>query len=235
MPQRFRVDRRSAAAYLAVFTLACTPKAPAPLGPLDMAPVSRDQVAQWVAGTAPVGYRTVSFKWRWQDERGSAGGRGSARVAGPDSVRLDMAGPLGAGRSAGVVVGDSALWTDPPDAIERIVPSYPLMWALFGVARMPADGAVLRGLADSTVTSWQAVTGTDTVVYVRTRAKPALLTEVRQAGKVLGRVETTFDSLGQLATSRLTVPSLPARLDITFTSSASTAAFPPNLWMSGRP
>jgi hypothetical protein len=200
-----------------------------------MAPVTQEQVAEWVAATTPAGHRTVRFNWRWQDERGSAGGKGSARVAGPDSVRLDMSGPFGAGRSAGVVVGDSAIWTDPPDAIERIVPSYPLMWALFGVARMPSEGSTLRGLADSTVTSWQAVTGTDTVVYVRTRSKPALLTEVRQAGKVLGRVETTFDSLGQPATSRLTVPSLPARLDITFTSSAPTAAFPATLWTSGRP
>ena len=235
MPQRFRVDRRWPAAYLALFSLACASRQPAPLGPLDMAPVTRDQVAQWVAATTPEGHRTVRFNWRWQDERGAAGGKGSARVAGPDSVRLDMSGPFGAGRSAGVVVGDSALWTDPPDAIERIVPSYPLMWALFGVARMPADAAVLRGRADSTATSWQAVTGTDTVVYVRTRTEPRLMTEVRQAGKVLGRVETTFGPDGRPATSRLTVPSVPARLDITFTSSASTAAFPSDLWMSGRP
>ena len=235
MPQRFRVDRQAAAAYLALFTLACTPKAPAPLGPLDMAPVSREAVAGWVAATSPAGHRLVRFNWRWQDERGSAGGKGSARVAGPDSVRLDMSGPFGAGRSAGVVIGDSALWTDPPDAIERIVPSYPLMWALFGVARMPAEGVALVGRADSAATSWQAVTGTDTVVYVRTRTAPKLLTEVRQAGKVLGRVETAFGPDGRPTTSRLTVPSLPARLDITFTASDSTAPFPARLWMSGRP
>ena len=55
------------------------------------------------------------------------------------------------------------------------------------------------------MTSWQAVTGSDTVVYVRTHTRPALSTEVRQAGKVLGRVETTFGPDGRPATSRLTV------------------------------
>ena len=73
--------------------------------------------------------------------KSSAGGRGSARIAPPDSLRFDVAGPFGSGAASAAVVGERPLWAEPPDAIDKLVPNYPLMWAMFGVARLPADGA----------------------------------------------------------------------------------------------
>jgi len=235
MPQRFQFDPRRGASYLALTLIACSSSTPGSVVPEAAAPVGLDQVRQWVGETAPRGHRTYRFRWQLQDERGAAGGRGPGRLAAPDSVRLDVVGPLGAGRGAAVVVGDTAIWTDPPDVIERLVPSYPLMWAMFGIARMPADGAALRGAADSARTVWQAAEGADTVTYIRERSPARLVAEVRSAGKIIGRVETDLGADGQPATSRLNVPSVPARLNLTFTASAASAPFSPTLWRPGEP
>ncbi|HEU4830004.1 MAG TPA: hypothetical protein VFT04_12490 [Gemmatimonadales bacterium] len=187
-------------------------------------------MSTWVAASRPAGHRTVRFRWQLQDDRGAAGGRGTARIAAPDSVRLDVVGPLGAGRGAAVVVGDSARWTDPPDIIERLVPSYPLMWAMFGVERMPPSDAALRGSSDSAGTAWQWAAGSDTVTYLRRIAPARLIAESRQAGRIVGRVETELGPDGRPTISRLTVPSVPARLTLTFTASAPSESFPPDLW-----
>ncbi len=235
MLQRFLIDRHGVLIYLVLGLAACGPKRVESLVSPAAGPVTREQVAGWVAATAPTGYRLQRFRWQLQDERGAAGGHGSVRFAQPDSVRLDIAGPFGAGRAAAVVIGDSAAWTDPPDAIARLVPSYPLMWALFGAARMPAPNATLRGTETAVSTAWQYVSGIDSVAYVHmTGAQSHLLTEVRQGAKLLGRVDATLGPDGRAVSARLTVPSVPARLDLTFTASTTPPAFTPDIWLPGQ-
>ncbi len=191
---------------------------------------------EWVEGTIPRDYTLYRFKWLFRDERASAGGRGSARVAAPDSMRFDVTGPFGSRTGSAVVVGDSAVWADPSNAIEELVPNYPLLWALFGVARLPGEGAVLRGHGDAKFTAWQYAEASDTVDYVHTVGSPAkLVAEVRQGGKVVGRAETTLTPDGKPVASRLMMPSVPARLDVTFTSSAQTSAFAPEIWLPRQP
>jgi hypothetical protein len=235
MPQCFRLDRAALGFYLALGMAGCTRSAGAPVVPVAAQPVSLEQVRAWVAATEPVGNRLHRFKWLFQDERSSAGGRGSVRIAAPDSLRFDVSGPFGAGSGAAAIVGEAPLWIEPPDALDKVVPSYPLMWAMFGVARLPDRGAALRGLVDGDVTAWQYTTGTDITEYVRTAGKPIkLVAEVRQAGKVIGRAEATLDSTGAPLTSRLTVPTAPARLDLTFSSTTQTD-FAPEIWVSRQP
>jgi hypothetical protein len=230
MLQRFRVDRAVGALYLAIFAAGCGRQAPA-LVPATAAPVSAGQVRGWVEATRPTGYVLHRFKWLLRDERSSAGGSGSARLAAPDSLRFDVRGPLGAGAAAAVVIGDSAAWTEPENAIDRLVPSYPLMWAMFGVARLPGNGSKLRGLQEGATTMWQYASGADTVEYLRaTGDKPRLVAEVRRAGKVVGRAETELSGEGDPLRSRLVVPSVPARLDITFDSSSVSGGFPAKIW-----
>jgi hypothetical protein len=229
MSQRLLVDRDVRAAYLVLLLLGCRSE-PGALVPVAAQPVSAEQVATWVAER-----RLHKFKWLFRDENSSAGGRGSARIAPPDSLRFDVAGPFGSGAASAAVVGEQPLWVEPPDAIQKMVPNYPLMWAMFGVARLPDHGAALRGLVDGDVTAWQYTTGTDITEYVRTAGKPTkLVAEVRQAGKVIGRAEATLDSTGAPLTSRLTVPTAPARLDLTF-SSTTQADFAPEIWVSRQP
>jgi hypothetical protein len=205
--------------------------APGPLLPVAAAPVSHEQVATWVKATVPADSRLLRFKWLFRDERSSAGGRGSARIAPPDSLRFDIAGPFGSNPAAAAVVGDSAIWVRPEDVIKKLVPNYPLMWALLGVARFPDSGAVLRGLSEGNTSMWQYAQGSDTVEYVRSSGTPGkLIAEVRQGGKVVGRAETQLAPDGSPASARLTVPSVPARLDLTFLSSARSARFAPDIW-----
>src|SRR6476660_10106649 len=146
MAQRFRLYRFGSVAYLASVVTGCA-SAPGPLVPVSAAPVSRQQVTTWVRETEPADPRLLRFKWLFRDERSSAGGRGSARIAPPDSLRFDIAGPFGSNPAAAAVVGDSAVWVEPEDVIKKLVPNYPLMWALLGVARLPDSGATLRGVS----------------------------------------------------------------------------------------
>jgi hypothetical protein len=235
MAQRFLVDRRWAASYLAMVVLGCAGGAPGPVIPAEAPVATVAQVRTWVARTEPAGHTVIKFRWQIQDDRGAAGGRGSARISARDSVRLDVAGPLGSGRGAAVVVGDSACWTDPPDVVRRLVPSYPLMWAMFGVMRAPPPGAVTRGLADSSDIAWEWVRGADTVRYDWQHGGLRLVAEARRAGSVIGRVETTRDEARRLVRSQLVVPSVPSKLTITYSESASTEPFPPSLWLPPRP
>ena len=234
MAQYLLLDRPVFLVYLGLVGVACR-SAPAPVVPEAAKPVSRAQVAEWVAATIPAESRLHRFKWLFQDERGSAGGRGSARIVPTDSLRFDVAGPFGSGAASAVVVGDRAVWTKPPDAIARLVPNYPLMWAMFGVARMPPEGAELRGLAEDSVIAWQYARGSDTVQYARMAGNPVrFLAEVRQAGKLIGRAETQLQPDGVPLKARLTVPSAPAKLDLTFLST-TRATFAPDIWLPRSP
>jgi hypothetical protein len=233
MAQRLFVDPRNVAAYLLL--LAGCGSGPGAVVPVNAPVVSAEQVTQWVSGTVPADRRLHRFKWLFRDEKSSAGGRGSARIAPPDSLRFDVAGPFGSGAASAAVVGEQPLWTEPPDAIEKMVPNYPLMWAMFGVARLPEDGATLRGLAEGATTAWQYAGPTDTVDYVRTAGTPArLVATVRRGGEMIGRAEATLDTAGAPLEARLVVPSVPARLDLTFLSTAP-ADFAPDIWVSRKP
>jgi hypothetical protein len=197
--------------------------------------VSEETVAAWVSSTLPSDHQLYRFKWLLRDERGSAGGRGSVRVAPPDSLRLDVAGPFGSGAASAVVVGDTALWTDPADAIARLVPNFPLMWAMFGIARRPEGGVALHGLTHNSTTAWQYAGSADTVEYALTRGESGrLVAEVRQGGTLIGRAETTLSPEGAPLKARLTVPSAPAQLDVTFLSTTRDT-FASDIWTPRHP
>ena len=234
MRQRVFVDRGSCLAYLALASVGCR-TAPGLLVPEGAGAVTIEQVSTWVNATRPTEDRLHRFKWLFQDERSSAGGRGSARIAPPDSLRFDVAGPFGSGAASAAVVGDRPLWATPPDAVKKLVPNYPLMWAMFGIARMPDEGSVLRGMVHGDVISWRYDGATDTVQYVRTTGKSGkLVAEVRHAGKVVGRAEATLDESGTPLAARLVVPTVPAKLNLTFLSTAR-AHFAPDIWTPRKP
>jgi hypothetical protein len=230
MARCFGLDRAVLLVYLGLVGAACR-GAPAPVLPVGATPVERNRVVEWVALTIPVQSQLHRFKWLFVDERGSLGGRGSARVAPPDSLRFDVAGPFGSGAASAVVVGDRPLWTEPPDVIARLVPNYPLMWAMFGMAMLPADDVVIRGLAQDSITAWEYARAGDTIQYARAGGDPVRFSaEVRHAGELIGRAETTLKPDGSLIKAQLTVPSPPARLDLTFLSTAR-AIFAPEIWL----
>jgi hypothetical protein len=205
--------------------------------PTGMAPASIVEATRWSDSTRPRENRELRFRWKFQDQHGSsAGGRGRIRLALPDSVRFDAAGPLGSGRAAAVVIGDSALWADPEKDVEKLVPNYPLFWAMLGIARAPARGSSVRHFADGTISAWQFSLGQDTVEYVREGGPvPRLIAEVRQGGMRLGRVETKFGPDGLPAGSRLIVAHPPSKLELTFYQNAQARRFAPDTWTRPAP
>lgn len=232
MGQRVLLDRPAAVFYLALVVTGCV-GAPAPVIPAALMPMPIDSTAAWSRATAPAGRWLHRFKWQYQDDRSAQGGRGSAHIAGPDSIRFDVAGPLGVSPAAALIVADSARWVRPEDAIQKLVPSYPLMWALFGVARIPAGATpTLAGQAGTTAV-WRAVAGADTIEWARSDRQ--LVAEVRRAGQVVGRAVSRFGPDGRLSTARLTMPAVPARLDLTFTLSDASARFPADVWRPREP
>jgi len=235
MPQHFRLDRLAHFPYLAVAALGCSKPAVAP-EPNAMAPITPIEAARWVAPTAPVGHQLARFRWLFNDGQASVGGAGSARFAGPDSLRFDIAGPFGIGNAAAAVVGERPLWVRPPEIIARLIPSYPLMWAMFGVMRPPPLGAAVRGYRAEGVTAFESVTGADTMSYRLTMAPShALRAEWRRAGVVMGLVDARLNPDGSPVSARLTVPSVPARLDITIVADSSTSPFPAAIWAPAAP
>ena len=209
--------------------------APLPM-PAGLAPATPAEAAEWARSTLPAENREIRFRFKFQNEQGSAGGRGRARLALSDSVRFDVVGALGAGRAAAFVVGDTALWADPEEDVQKLVPNYPLFWAMLGIARGPGPGSTARKSADGTITAWQFVAGGDTVENVReTGTAGRLIAEVRQAGKRLGRVETKFGPDGLPANSRLVVRSPAAKLDLTFYQNEKARPFAPDTWTRPAP
>lgn len=235
MRQWFRLDRAVVVSYLGLGAIACSPKAPV-LVPPTAVEATEAEVAEWTAATVPTGSVLYRFKWLFEEERRSTGGRGSARITAPDSLRFDAAGPLGAGKIQAVVVGDSAIWVQPEKSLEDLVPNYPLLWALLGVARLPVAGATLRGAAEADRIAWEYAIDRDTVQYLRTQGKSRMLyARVRHAGKTVGYSETTLSDDGRPTKAKLTVPSGPAKLTLTFYASVPSAAFPPETWLPPRP
>jgi hypothetical protein len=109
------------------------------------------------------------------------------------------------------------------------------MWAMFGIARLPDDGVALHGLTHDATRAWQYAGSADTVEYAVTSGNSGrLIAEVRQSGKLFGRAETTLASDGTPLKARLTVPSAPAQLDLTFLSTARDT-FAPDIWTPRHP
>lgn len=201
-----------------------------PLAPAGSVPVERDSVMAWVLSRQPAGNTLVRFKWSLDENGSRVGGRGSVRVAAPDSLRFDVRGPLGAGAAAAVVVGDSASWVDPEKALDRIVPSYPLLWALVGVPRAPAADATLRSLVLDDGRAWEFATARDTVEYVWRAGR--FLAQVRDSAGVLGRAEVTYRPDGTLSKAKLLVPHGRSTLEVRFDSTARPKSFPPEIWLA---
>src|SRR2546430_10997479 len=116
------------------------------LVPMALAPASRDSAAQWAHTTLPRAPALIRFRWHYQDERVKYAGRGTLRIAPPDSLRFDYVGPLGLGSGAAVVIGDSVLWADPEKNFRSLVPAIPMLWAAFAMVRRPADDAAVFGM-----------------------------------------------------------------------------------------
>lgn len=98
------------------------------------------------------GRRKVVFRWELRDADMVTRGDGVARIASPDSVRLDFFLGGGFGGGAAILIADSLQVPGGPESVRKLVPPRALLWAAFGRLDLPAerdtvvrvDGDVLR-------------------------------------------------------------------------------------------
>jgi hypothetical protein len=187
----------SIALFVASVTTGCRPPRVTAL-PGEVAPSQR-----LPRGELPSGYRKVVFDWELKDGDMTARGEGVARIASPDSVRMDFFLGGGLGSGAAILIGDSLL-VPGPDMIRKLVPPRPLLWAALGRLDLPAerdtvmrvDGAVLR--ADiGTPTHWRATFRGDTLARLERIADGRLREWVERSAdrRVQYRSEETRRSL----------------------------------------
>jgi hypothetical protein len=105
-----------------------------------------------------------------QDRDITARGEGVARIAGPDSARLDLFLAGGFGAAAAVLIGDSLRVTGGSLA-RRFVPPVPLLWATLGRNAVPSlrdttariDAGLLR-VDIGSPTSWRLTFRGDSLI-----------------------------------------------------------------------
>ena len=156
-------DARIIAVGAIMLLAACAPPRvaalPGAIVPVQQLPLPRPQV----------GSRKVVFQWELHDGDIIARGEGAARIASPDSVRMDffMAGGFGSGGA--ILIGDS-LQVPGPDMMRKLVPPRALLWAALGEFAVPAerdtfvrvDGGLLRADIGAPV-HWRATFRGDTL------------------------------------------------------------------------
>ena len=121
----------------ALLLVAC---ARAPLaGPLRGAPTTRGLPPTEL----PAGYWRLIFRWQYRERVFSARGDGVARIAAPDSLRLDLFLDNGSGAGFVILIADSLIVGAQPGA-ERYVPPVPLLWAALGRVTMTGRDTVVR-------------------------------------------------------------------------------------------
>lgn len=122
--------------------VACAPRA----NPLPGVPVP----ARLPAGQLPLEHRRMVFQWRYADVDMEAAGEGAARIAPPDSARLDLflSGGLGSGRA--YLVGDTVI-VPGGEMLRRFLPPPPLLWAAVGRLAVPAARDTTARLAGDTL------------------------------------------------------------------------------------
>jgi hypothetical protein len=122
---------RAAGALLLPATGACAPRARPLVGAPAPAAVRLPR-----AELLPELQRVV-FRWRYEEDGFSARGEGVARVAPPDSARLDFFLDGGFGGGWAVLVGDDVS-SPAGDVARRFIPPAPMLWAALGRLAVPS-------------------------------------------------------------------------------------------------
>lgn len=137
------------------------------IAPLRGTPVTRS--LPFTALSA--GYQQVRFTWAYKERVFSAKGTGAARIAPPDSVRLDFFLENGSSGGYVILIGDSLAVPDRTDA-RRYLPPVPLLWGALGRVTVSGpdtivhvDGDTLRAEIGNSPT-WRITYGRDAPVRI---------------------------------------------------------------------
>lgn len=142
---RMRTRRSLAFIAIAASVFGCAPKAPPLTGRIAPAHIPETSL--------PNLHRQIVFNWVFSDGSYKAKGDGAARVAPPDSVRLDFFVSNGMGGGFARLIGDSLTVPNQTDSrVHEYLPPVPMIWATLGRFAVPSlpdtvarvDGDTLR-------------------------------------------------------------------------------------------
>jgi hypothetical protein len=198
---------------LAVLLGACAPRAISLRG--DVVP------ARLPAAALSLGYHKIYFRWRYTDRDYRFAGEGVARIAPPDSARLDFFVDGGMGGGYAVLLGDT-LRAPGPAFMRNLLPPTPLLWAALGRLHVPPSGDTAARLAGDTL---RADLGTEPrwrVSFVRSTFRSL---EMIEGGRVTQSVHR--DSLGQVTYTNARVG---RTLELTGVRSDPVTSFDSAIW-----
>ena len=208
---------RLAVALIATLAvLGCAPR----LKPLPGTPVTMPLPTTELAS----GHRRIVFRWELTDADIVARGEGAARIASPDSARLDFFLGGGVGGGAAILIGNELILHDEAnDMSRRLVPPAPLLWATLG--RL-AIGGLDKVTTVSNGATLQADVG-DPIVWRVTFLRDTLTRlEHVERDRVLEWVERSVDG----RSVRYRHETQRRALELTITSNTSVGAFDPAIW-----
>ncbi len=219
------------AALLAVVFLGSCRGTPPAIGPAGMQPLSHATMDAWLADALPAELQRYDIRWRYQTQQGKSAGRAAVRYAPPDSVRFDYRAPFGRSGAA-MLVADSIIWSTSDDEGEKFISVAPLFWAALAIPRPPPVSARVYGLDDARIRSWRYVTGRDTLTYVITKVPDrAMQVELRQSGRILGRVDVAFaDASPEPTESTMRFPTEAALVTFSVQEVEQLNALDPAIW-----
>lgn len=167
--------------------------------------------------------RLIVFEWQLEDPDLTARGEGAARVAAPDSARMDFFTAGGLGSGAAVLIGQALrLPSRGDDIARRVVPPAPLLWATLGRLSLPpatdttarANGDTIRADIGAPI-AWR-------VTFVRDT--------LRRVERVDGGRVVEWVDRGANGHVRYRHESSRRQLDLTITRTADVDVFDAAIW-----
>jgi hypothetical protein len=211
------IARRAVLLILGVIMGAgCTPK----LTPLaNASPVPRTEPLPIIQ--LPHRNQRIVFNWRLQEAELEVHGEGAARIAAPDSARIDLFVAGGLGSGAAWVIGDQ-MRLDAPDALKRVLPPPAFLWAALGRFAIPGGRDTVVARSDSALT---AEIGPSPRWRLAIRGDRIIRLERADGDKLVDRLERKADG-------SLVYFHAPTRrqLTLTITRVDSVATFDASIW-----
>ena len=191
----------------------CAPKAPPLRGTLAPARLPEAEL--------PSVHRRVVFQWSYSDNDFRMRGEGVARVAPPDSVRLDffVSGGLGGGRA---LLIDDELRAEGEDKVRRLLPPVPLLWASLGRLKIPAASDTVARVDADTLRVDIGVDPRWRTTFVGTQLRRLELIENQRVPQWVSR-----DSVGNVSYQNTRAR---RKLEITLTRVDTVPAFDATIW-----
>jgi hypothetical protein len=208
---------------------ACTPRLQpvAPNGAFQ--PATRAQFAAAAARTVPGRHEIVRFSWRSEDTRLQLSGSGAARLAPPDSMRVDIAAMLGLGRSVLILTGDSAA-ARPAEAVEQILPDRFALWAALGVLRVPTGTLGVERMADGAREVWRVTDALGRTTLFDLRGDTLIGGSREEQGRTTMQLTLERGEDGQVRRALLLDLPRQRRLEIRIQGREASEPFPVDVW-----